>query len=79
VLLFLTHANYVAGNVLNFDTSTTPDAWMVRVNDVDEARNRVLRAVNAFLARSGIAPFPLIPLSLTSGEVDGARRRAGVL
>ncbi|WP_282081640.1 CHAT domain-containing protein [Brachybacterium paraconglomeratum] len=64
----------VFGNVLNFDGSASPAEWMRRVNKIDAARNRIVKAANELLAGSGAPPLRKIPPSFTEQAIERAAR-----
>ena len=59
----------VIGNAFNFNKAVAQDEWMKRVDDVDRARNRILRAINTHLVRNNIPRFSLIPVSYGPAEI----------
>jgi hypothetical protein len=64
----------IMGNISDFRGPTTTDQWMVRVNDVDWARNQILKAANKFFDNGDLPPFDDIPLSFNPAEIAGARQ-----
>ncbi|KLL95664.1 hypothetical protein NJ76_23900 [Rhodococcus sp. IITR03] len=59
----------VIGNAFNFNQAVAQDEWMKRVDGVDRARNRILRAINTHLVRNDIPRLSLIPLSYGPAEI----------
>lgn len=65
------------GNQLGVDDTATREQWMERMNEVDAARNRVLKAANKLFERGNLAPLAMIKPSYTKKELDAARSSAG--
>ncbi|OMH36839.1 hypothetical protein BGP79_13870 [Tersicoccus sp. Bi-70] len=62
----------VYGNVLNFDNSASQAEWMQRVNKVDMARNKIIKAMNKLLHGSGTPILRQIPLSFSKQTIESA-------
>lgn len=63
----------IFGDVSNLNPTTPAHEWKRTMNEVDRARNRILKAASNLIAHANLDRFPSIPLSFSQAEIAATR------